>query len=247
MSEFQPISEAYSLSEKVFEQVRSAISAGKYVPGDKLPSEHEFASIFKISRTAVREAMKMLAGQGLVTIKRGLGAYVAADREPSGLSNMHNILSQHTENILELFQIRKILESEAAAWAAQNARPTDLDKMERLLIRAKTLALDPKSSRNKLNKVNSEFHHAVIEAAGNRTLQKVMAGLMDMMTGVRDITLQLPGRYLGSVAGHREILSAIKHGSCAKARRCMSRHLETVETIIESSQKERNISGIRRG
>jgi GntR family transcriptional repressor for pyruvate dehydrogenase complex len=106
---FQPVSEAYSLSEKVFDQVRDAISAGRYSPGDKLPSENELVNVFKVSRTSVREAMKMLAGQGLITVKRGLGAYVADYREPSRLSNLQTILSPHTENILELFQIRKFL------------------------------------------------------------------------------------------------------------------------------------------
>ena len=244
---FQPVSEAYSLSEKVFDQVTDAISAGRYSPGDKLPSENELVNVFKVSRTLVREAMKMLAGQGLITVKRGLGAYIADYRGPSRLSNLQTILSPHTENILELFQIRKILESEAAAWAAQKARPTDLEKMERLLIRAKTLALDPKCKRNKLNKINSDFHYALVEASGNRTLQKVMTGLMDMMTGVRDITLQLPGRYSGSVVGHREILTAIENGDSAKARRCMAKHLEEVETIIKNTQHMDRRPVIRRG
>ena len=233
---FQPVSQTSRLSERVFLQIRDAIAAGRYQSGDKLPSENELTGVFKVSRTSVREAMKMLAGQGLVTVRRGLGAYVE-HRNPSYLTNLQNILLREKDNILELFQIRKILETEAAAWAAEKARPEDIEKMEQLLVKAKMLVRDPKVSRQKLYKINTEFHHTLIKAAGNRTLLKVMSGLMNMLTGGRDIMLQLPGRHVGSVAGHREILAAIKDGDSAKAKNCMAKHLDAaMETIIKNAQ-----------
>jgi GntR family transcriptional repressor for pyruvate dehydrogenase complex len=236
MLAFQPVSQTSRLSERVFNQIRDAIAEGRYQSGDKLPSENELAGVFKVSRTSVREAMKMLAGQGLVSVRRGLGAYVE-HRNPSYLTNLQNILSREKDNILELFQIRKILETEAAAWAAEKARPEDLEKMERLLAEAKVLLRDPKAGRQKLHRINTEFHYALMKAAGNRTLLKVMSGLMDMLTGGRDIMLQLPGRHAGSVAGHREILAALKRGDSAKARHSMAKHLDAaMETIIKNAR-----------
>ena len=63
-----------------------------------------------------------------------------------------------------------------------------------------------------------------------------MTSLMDMLTEVRDITLQLPGRNVGSVAGHRELLEAIKAGDGERARQSMAKHLESVEYIIKTMQ-----------
>lgn len=236
MNGFQPVSEMTRLSEKVFSQLKEAITTGRYCCGDKLPSENELAEAFKVSRTSIREAMKMLAGQGLVTVKRGLGAYVAAGKEASYLADLQAILAREKDNILELFQIRKILETEAAAWAAQKAEPADLDRLESLLAEAEALAHDPEGSRQKLNQINTEFHYTLIKAAGNHTLERVMAGLMDMLTEVRDITLQLPGRQAGSVTGHRELLAALRAHDSAKARTCMARHLKAVEAIITKMQ-----------
>jgi GntR family transcriptional regulator, transcriptional repressor for pyruvate dehydrogenase complex len=232
MNGFQPVSETNRLSERVFSQIKEAIAAGRYRSGDKLPSENELAEAFRVSRTSIREAMKMLTGQGLVTVKRGVGAYVAEGREGSYLAELETILAREKDNILELFQIRKILETEAAGWAAAKAGPAELDKMGHLLAEAEAMARDPKGSRQKLNEINSEFHAILIKAAGNHTLEKVMAGLMDRMNEVRDITLRLPGRQAGSVVGHRQLLAALRARDSAKARAAMAKHLKAVEAII---------------
>ncbi|MDR3591141.1 MAG: FadR/GntR family transcriptional regulator [Negativicutes bacterium] len=236
MNVFQPVSEATRLSERVFVQLKEAIAAGRYLPGDKLPSEHELAEAFQVSRTSIREAMKMLSGQGLVTVKRGLGAYVAESKESAYFAELQTVLAREKSNILELFQIRKILETEAAGWAAEKAGPDDLDRLDSLLAEAEALAGDPQGGRQKLSEINSEFHDTLIRAAGNHTLEKVMAGLMEMMTEVRDITLQLPGRHAGSVAGHRELLAALRARNSAKARTAMARHLKAVEAVIARLQ-----------
>lgn len=236
MNVFQPVSEATRLSERVFVQLKEAIAAGRYLPGDKLPSEHELAEAFQVSRTSIREAMKMLSGQGLVTVKRGLGAYVAESKESAYFAELQTVLAREKSNILELFQIRKILETEAAGWAAEKAGPDDLDRLDSLLAEAEALAGDPQGGRQKLSEINSEFHDTLIRAAGNHTLEKVMAGLMEMMTEVRDITLQLPGRHAGSVAGHRELLTALRARNSAKARTAMARHLKAVEAVIARLQ-----------
>ena len=234
MHGFQPINDASRLSDKVYVQIKDAIASGRYQSGEKLPSENEFAEIFQVSRTSVREAMKLLSGQGFVIVKRGLGAYVTRDQGRSYAADIQNILSREKKNILELFQIRKILESEAAAWAAHAAQPEDIEQMERLLSSAEAMILDPKFNRQKLNRINTDFHSALVKAAGNSTLEKVMCSLMDMLTEVRDITLQLPGRQTGSVAGHRELIEAIKARDGIRAKAVMEKHLESVETIINA-------------
>lgn len=232
MQGFQPVSEISRLSDKVYAQIHKAIVEGLYEAGSKLPSENEFTEIFNVSRTSVREAMKMLAGEGLIIVKRGLGSYVAQGKGRSYANDLQTILSRERENILELVQIRKILETEAAAWAALKAKPSDIEALEQLLSEAEAMTRDPNYSRQKQNKINSEFHYLLIKATGNRTLLKVMTGLMDMLTEVRDITLQLPGRNLASVAGHRELLTAIRERDPDRARIAMAKHLEAVETSV---------------
>ena len=235
MPGFKPVSEISRLSDKVYDQIYKAILDGVYPTGSKLPSENEFAEVFNVSRTSVREAMKMLSGRGLINVKRGLGSYVAQGKERTYANDLQSILSRERENILELVQIRKILETEAAAWAAIKAQPDEIESMERILEEAVAMTKAPGYTRAKLNQINSEFHYLLIKSTGNRTLLKVMASLMDMLTEVRDITLQLPGRNIASVAGHRELLDAIREHDPDRARVAMAKHLEAVETIVNKS------------
>jgi GntR family transcriptional repressor for pyruvate dehydrogenase complex len=234
MDAFRPIGENCRLSEKVFEQIIQAIQAGRYQPSDKLPSENELANMFKVSRTSVREAMKMLLSRNLVVVKRGLGAFVNEFNNHSQVIDLQNIISRERDNILELFQIRKILETEAAASAAQAAQPADLEKMEKLLSEAEQLVEDTECDVRRLSCINTDFHYALVEATGNRTLLKVMTSLIDSLHEGREITLHLPGRVWGSLADHRRVFEAIQNGDSQTARTYMAKHLETVETMIKN-------------
>ncbi|MBZ4654434.1 MAG: transcriptional regulator [Peptococcaceae bacterium] len=238
MGYFTPVSENASLTEKVFKQIRESITSGHFKPGDKLPSENELAESFQVSRTSVREAMKLLAGQGLIVIKRGLGAFVAEHKESPYLSDLQNILLKERENLLELFQIRKILETEAAAWAALNVTAEDIKVMRELIEQAEEEGKKPLVDKTRLNKINSEFHYALVHSTRNKTLVKVMTTLIDNLRESRDITLLLPGRVHASIENHKAILKAIEEGDSEKARQLMKEHLEVVENTIKNMKEQ---------
>ncbi|MDR3563996.1 MAG: FadR/GntR family transcriptional regulator [Negativicutes bacterium] len=236
MAELRPISKEARVSEKVFAQLRDAIFDGTFQPGDKFPTEIELGDMFQVSRTSVREATKLLAGQGLIVIKPGLGAYVAEAQGNDFAADLQKLLSREKETILELFQIRKFLDVEAAAAAAQKASPADILEIEGLLDEAERLVHSPADNRRKLFSLNTKFHFLLVKATGNRTLLKVMTSLMEMLRNESQLTTQLPGRDFASVAGHREILAAVRDRNSDKARMCMLKHLESVENVVKSLQ-----------
>ena len=197
-----------------------------------MPSENELAGMFQVSSTSVREAIKMLAGHGLVVVRRGLGAFVT---EPADLAigiDLKDVLSREKENLLELYNIRIILESEAAALAAKMAKPADIEKMEELLAKIEETVVDQNTNKEKLSMLNSEFHQTMHKASGNHTLVRLMASIMDSLTKGRRLTLQLPGREQASLADHKCVLNAIKNHDSQAARECMTRHLESVASMI---------------
>ncbi|MCX7781006.1 MAG: FadR family transcriptional regulator, partial [Negativicutes bacterium] len=226
------VNSGVSLTQKVIQQLREAISRGDYKPGDKLPSENELAEAFGVSRTSIREAIKVLAGQGLIEVKRGIGAFVIALR-PESYRGILSDIQLHKEELLELFQIRRILEEEVAAQAAEKATAEDIRRLDAIIAAAEQTAGDAGMQYEDLNKINAEFHFALLEVTRNRTLKQIMNSLIDTLTESRELTLRLPGRHKVSVAGHREILNAIAARSAERAREAMRRHLRGVEDTIK--------------
>lgn len=234
MNLFSPVNDSLMLTERVAAQIKKAIDAGQYCPGDKLPSENQLAELFQVSRTSIREAVKVLAGQGLVEVKRGIGAFVTAATPDDHLTKLEDVIYRQKDQLLELFQIRRILEEEVAAQAVRKATGEDIDKLSKLIEAAEeTAARNSETKIGELHAINSNFHCTLLEITGNNTLKQIMNSLIDALDGSRRITLQLPGRHTISVAGHRVILDAIKEGDENKAREAMRDHLRGVEENIK--------------
>jgi len=233
MASFLPLNQGASLTEKVIEQIRDAISRGDFKLGDKLPSENELGEAFGVSRTSIREAIKVLAGQGVIEVRRGVGAFVTSIRMDDHKAMLEEAIYQHREQLLELFQIRRILEEEVAGQAAQRATSEDIDKLSNIIEAANTAAQEPGLHYSELNRLNAAFHFALLEITRNQTLKHIMNSLIDILTESREITLKLPGRYSVSVAEHKDILNAIAEGNIEQAKIAMRDHLENVEKTIK--------------
>ena len=135
---FNPVGEK-RLYQKVVDQICVAIFQGKLRPGDRLPSEEELVSLFQVSRSAVREAIKVLETSGLLTVRwgRGGGSFVQ-ERDTQSLSQAYaNILRLALVEVSELTRARVLLESVAIQEAAKNIRPGDLDDLRQNIREAK--------------------------------------------------------------------------------------------------------------
>lgn len=240
MKLFSPVNERTKLFVRITAQITQAIEEGRYKPGDKLPSEHQLAEQFSVSRTVVREAMQSLAGRGIVDIRRGVGAFVTAvTPDDKHLTVLEDTLYRHKERLLELFQVRRILEEEVVRQAAKRATPADIRKLEKIIDAAEKAARHPDTGYVKLNEFNAAFHGVLLEITNNNTLKHIMNSLIDILRESREITLQLPGRYLVSVSEHKEILEAVRNGDEERAIRAMGAHLKAVEDTIQGTARNR--------
>jgi GntR family transcriptional repressor for pyruvate dehydrogenase complex len=237
MNLFAPVNDSTKLSERITTQITKAIAEGRYNPGDKLPSENQLADLFGVSRTVIREAMQILSGQGLVEVKRGLGAFVTATRFDNHMAKLEETINRQREELLELFQVRRILEEEVVVQAAQKATPEDIGRLTRIVEAAENAVNQSAIPYQDLNQLNAEFHSVLLEVTSNRTLKHIMNSLIDVLMESREITLQLPGRSAISVAGHRKILNAIREGDVERARQAMSEHLRNAEETIKQLKR----------
>ena len=189
---------------RIASELRKAIYAGEYKSGDEL-SLTEVANQLGISRTPVREAFQELEGEGLITLRMNRGAVVnQIDRK----------------FIQDIFEMRKLLEAEAAARAARNGMET-----ERLLERLYDLRDNIGNvSRETYDTLNQEIHTAIWKTADNHQLQKY---LLEMWNGpsVAGAPEHVLEHYRNSTFEHISILQFIRDGMAAAAQQAMELHI----------------------
>jgi GntR family transcriptional repressor for pyruvate dehydrogenase complex len=217
--------------DKVYEAVARQLETlilEKLKPGDKLPPERELAEMFAVSRSSIRDAIRSLELSGLVEPRQGVGTVVCEVTADSLLNPLVNALKRRQELVSELLEVRKMIEPPLAARAATHASEDEIKEMEDILRRqAEKIVRDEMAIEE-----DSEFHYTIAMASGNSVVLKVLDLLMDLLRETRERSLQLVGRPQKSLAGHRQILAAIKKGDASAAEAAMRKHIEDVEHIV---------------
>lgn len=169
-----PVKKLRPAYHQIADQIRDLIMRGGIQPGEQLPSEAQLSANFGVSRNTMREALRMLSSQGLVQTTRGTsgGTFVAIPDPILVQNNIENGLglmsggNQLTPQ--EIFETRLVLELPAARWAAERRSDADL---ERIRIAAASVERGKATEERTDNSV--DFHHAVMEAAGNRLMSLI--------------------------------------------------------------------------
>src|ERR671926_186475 len=132
---FKPIHDDEVLSDKIISQITDNVVQGHLKPGDRLPPERELAEQFGVSRTVIRDAVKTLAGRGILHVKHGAGIFVATSEENAigRLGALSDIFPLQGVGLRDLFEVRKVLETEGAGWAARRRNEYHLERLRGIL------------------------------------------------------------------------------------------------------------------
>ena len=221
------------IHEDVFQQIRQLIKEGRLRARDQLPSERELAETFKVSRTSVREALRALETQGLIVSRTGTGNFVADLPVESLIGPLARLLIDEKKALADVFEMRKLIEPHIAALAAQRATRNDIAKLKRIVAK-QTEAVNRGESGVE---ADAELHLSISRATRNSALQKLVSGLMEMLSRSREESLQTGLRRESSIATHRRIVAAIEKHDRSKARGEMLRHIEQVEKSVLSPDR----------
>lgn len=195
------------LYEEVADQLRTRIFAHTLAPGAWI-DEQSLAKEFGISRTPLREAIKVLAAEGLVTMKLRRGAYVT---------------EVNRGDLEQIFTVLSLLEGEAAREAATKAREKDLNELDDLHLKLEKAAAD--RNLDLFFEINVRFHERIIAIAANPWMSQVIADLRKVLKLQRKDSLSRSGRLQQSLSEHREILKALLKRDPAAAQQAMHAHL----------------------
>jgi GntR family transcriptional regulator, transcriptional repressor for pyruvate dehydrogenase complex len=215
---------AQRLSEQVASYLSDAIGKGELKPGEKLPSENALAVEFGVSRTVIREAMASLKRDGVLESRHGIGANVAEVGRQQAF-RLDGLDQAGDADIWHLFELRAILEGDAAALAAERGAPGQLKQMKDCLQQMITAARDGGDG----TEPDVMFHQVMAEASGNPYLRDFMRFLSEKLRGLirkaRNHSRRQPGLPMLVENEHQAIYEAIAGQDASEARQAALTHV----------------------
>ncbi len=199
-----------ALYEEVAELLRQRIFARELAPGSWI-DELKIAEAYGISRTPLREALKVLAAEGLVTMKVRRGAYVTEVSERD-LSDVYHLLS--------------LLESDGAGVVAATATAPQIEELQALHLELEAAAAPDRQDRELFFEINERFHMRLLEIANNRWRDQMVTDLRKVMKLNRHNSLLKSGRIEESLNEHRALMAAIASRDAALSVRRMQEHFK---------------------
>lgn len=216
-----------AVANDAINEIKRLIISGRFGPGDKLPKEQELASQLGLSRSSLREAVRALILLGVLSARQGDGTYVTS-LEPHLLLRSTGFVADLLgggNGLLELLEIRRMLEPAATAMAAPRIGAEDLRRLRECMER-----MDLASRVEDLVEADDEFHGIIAAACGNATLASLIEGLSGrtlrarVWRGITDA-----GAVERTRRGHHTIYRALEIGDPEFARAAATAHVVEVE------------------
>lgn len=215
-----------TLADSVFADLLERILSGDIQPEAPLPAEAELARSADVSRLTVREALKTLQAQNIVTVRRGLGTFVNPPEEWTGLEAILRAAARGTgidEAALKLLEVRRIMETGAAELAARHATPEHLAAMDKAIGDLETA--HEAGDLDAVTLADLAFHNVVFRASANPFLPALLGQLGHLLYTTRRETSAFPEVQRHALEHHRLVLAAIATGEPEAARRAMDDHI----------------------
>jgi DNA-binding FadR family transcriptional regulator len=216
--------------ELAVERLGSAVRLGVFAVGTRLPPERELAAIVGVSRTTLREAIRLLTEQGTLEAHRGRtgGTFVVREPEPPALAEVRQAIVDRGTSLAEILDQRWAVETAIAELAAKRATPVQVAAMKELLPAMEAAHEDTATYR----RLDTEFHLLLGEAARSARLGELLAQahreLADLMAAVP----HSPDIRRHSSAQHRRLVQAVERHRPEHARRAMDEHVAATASFL---------------
>lgn len=211
----EEVTDKYSLRGRVFNKIREDILNGRYVHNEAL-KETQISRELGVSRTPVREAIRQLELEGLVTIIPNKGAVV------SGIN---------AKDIKDIYAIRSLIEGLSAKWATHNINDEQLEVLEEIIYLSEFHL--QKGHIEQLFELDTKFHEVLYQASQSKILKHVLSDFNDYVQRVRLASLSTEERAIKSIEEHKAIVEAIKAKDEDKVENLTNQHVKnTAKNVI---------------
>jgi len=222
------------IPEEIANRIRRGLLDRTFPADQALPSERVLAQRFGVSRGSVRDAFRMLEVMGLVEMRHGQGTFpreLSIDRVVTPLAS---VITHQRDLQDELMDARRMFEPAVARAAADRGTEADARELERIL------AAQRRKLRQGQNAIveDTAFHAVLARATGNRVVVRIMETLNELLVESRKQTLRHKGRPGVSLAGHEEIVAAVRRHDLEGAAAAMRRHIDQIGALLDEGRSE---------
>jgi GntR family transcriptional regulator, galactonate operon transcriptional repressor len=235
------------LHAQVLSDIGAQIVSGEVEPGSVLPREQDLRERYGVSRTLLREVIRVLHAKGLVEPKQGLGTQVLPRSRwkllDQDVLDWMSVNGPDGEFLKDLEEIRAIIEPSAARMAADRANGEDLTAMADALDRM----VESGDDYERFSHADADFHGAILDASHNALLRETASAIVHAM-GVRNLAVTSLGSPLvATIEEHRQIFEAIKEGDSSHAFEAMNAllHRSEMEQVRAESDQAKRKSTLR--
>jgi GntR family transcriptional regulator, transcriptional repressor for pyruvate dehydrogenase complex len=224
--------------EQAVEQIQDLISTGALTGGQRLPPEQELSRQLGVSRSSVREALRVLESEGTVEIRRGSGTFIATrPAQGNRRGEMKHFLEVREETLEQVLEVRESIEALAASLVASSASPEALADIrgiveEQAALLNKWLEADDELDIDALARLDGLFHLAVSSASGNDIVHEIINHLIPAFNESNKAVLYLGKRAKKMEHEHHEILAALESRNAPAAEAAMREHIQQVKKEI---------------
>lgn len=213
------------LYDPVVRELTSLVVSGRWPPGYLVPTEAELCDHFGISRTVLREAMQLVVDKGLMIVRQGKGTIVAPQAQWDLLDPL--VLGEGLRHAVpgiadHVVEVRRLLEPAAAGLAAERATPDQVEHIAQIAREVRSHFDDPV----KHFELTSQFHEAIVNAAGNPVLSRIFTSIQIALriwrSGLAEQSLSM---LLSQHEEHEQILAAVRAGDREAAAQAMAAHI----------------------
>jgi GntR family transcriptional regulator, transcriptional repressor for pyruvate dehydrogenase complex len=214
-----------ALAEEISAKLLDLIKEKQLRPGDKLPPERELATMMKVSRPSLREALRALSIMNVVEIRQGNGTYVTSLDPELLVEHLDFVFSLDDSTFLQLLEARRIVEVGLVGLAAERISDEQIAELDIFLAQSVESARDSRAALA----ADLVLHAHITEAAGNPILARFMASISQLGLASRRRTIEIPGVAEQAAEDHRAIVAALKARDPEAARRAMLAHLDNID------------------
>jgi len=231
----QPVRRRRSTAREVEDHLRAELDAGRWSAGERLPSETALAAELGVGRSSVREAIQALAREGLVVVSHGTGTFACAPSEAFGAARVSVADMLRRAHIVEVFEVRRGLEVEAARLAAARAS-TDPDAVRELtdILEQRHGLVGQDTTR--FVQADLRFHRAVVDLAGNALLSQLFDQLYEPLRIAITALTEDEAARPDTRNHHSVLLDAIRHGDPTRAAEAAAQHFEVIIRFARDNQ-----------
>ncbi|OGV49703.1 MAG: hypothetical protein A2017_11055 [Lentisphaerae bacterium GWF2_44_16] len=223
---FRPVQNK-KLHQQVFEQIQAMILKGRLKSGDRLPSERELGELLHVSRNSIREALRALEILGIIECHHGGGNYIKCDISSGILEPLSLIFRLHGGSLSDILEMRRLLEGEAAALAAERITPERAADLSRLIDTLRHCTDETESIR-----LDKEFHLKIAEYSGNVLLLSFLTAISSLLERSiqdgRQAIMRTFHDHDQLLTMHKNICKAVTAGNPKAATSAVNRHFKMI-------------------